>query len=175
MRGNVGLGGILLRRFSLRGRSLLVACVFFVSIFVIVLKLMNPTEVHIFLEGEETVISQVMRNYTLFDVGLLIGSALFAGICGTFLLFYDRTDVPTGELAFENKRVMWEKVMPILKDDEQKVFRAVLDSDGIIAQSELSELTGVSKSNVSRALDLLESRGYVERRRRGMGNIIVLK
>ncbi len=151
------------------------ACVFFVSIFVIVLKLMNPTEVHIFLEGEEMVISQVMRNYTLFDVGLLIGSALFAGISGTYLLFYDRSDDPAGELAFENKRAMWEKVMPILKDDEQKVFRAVLDSDGIIAQSELSELTGVSKSNVSRALDLLESRGYVERRRRGMGNVIVLK
>ena len=164
-----------MRRFSLRGKALLVACVFFVSIFVVVLKLMNPTEVHIFLEGEETVISQVMRNYTLFDVGLLIGSALFAGISGTYLLFYDRTDTPAGELAFENKRAMWEKVMPILKDDEQKVFKAVLDSDGIIAQSELSDLTGVSKSNVSRALDLLESRGYVERRRRGMGNVIVLK
>ncbi|MCD6411533.1 MAG: MarR family transcriptional regulator [Thermoplasmata archaeon] len=35
--------------------------------------------------------------------------------------------------------------------------------------------TGISKASVSRALDLLESKGLVERRRRGMGNIVLLK
>ena len=161
-------------RRSLQGRSLLVACLFMVSIFIVVLKIMNPTEVHIFLEGEETVLSQVMRNFTLYDVVMLITAAFSAGISATYLLFYDK-GLATGDITFNGKRSGYEKVLPTLKDDEQKVFQAVLDSDGIIAQSELSDLTGVSKSNVSRALDLLESRGYVERRRRGMGNIIVLK
>ncbi|RLI76793.1 transcriptional regulator, partial [Archaeoglobales archaeon] len=32
-----------------------------------------------------------------------------------------------------------------------------------------------SKASVSRTLDLLESKGLVERRRRGMGNIVLLK
>ena len=163
-----------MRRMNLQGRSLLVACLFMVSIFVIVLKILNPTEVHIFLEGEETVLSQVMRNFTLYDVGMLITAAFSAGIAGTYLLFYDRV-MTAGDLAFNGKRSSYEKLLPTLKEDEAKVFQVVLDSEGIIAQSELSELTGVSKSNVSRALDLLESRGYVERRRRGMGNIIVLK
>ncbi len=163
-----------MRKMNLQGRSLLVACLFMVSIFIVVLKIMNPTEVHIFLEGEETVLSQVMRNFTLYDVTMLITAAFSAGISATYLLFYDR-GLATGDVAFNGKRSSYEKVLPTLKYDEQKVFQAVLDSDGIIAQSDLSDLTGVSKSNVSRALDLLESRGYVERRRRGMGNIIVLK
>ncbi len=63
----------------------------------------------------------------------------------------------------------------MLKDDERKIYKVILDSDGIINQSELAEKTGISKSNVSRVLDLLESKGLVERRRRGMGNIILLK
>lgn len=163
-----------MRKMNLQGRSLLVACLFMVSIFIVVLKIMNPTEVHIFLEGEETVLSQVMRNFTLYDVAMLITAAFSAGISATYLLFYDK-GLTTGDIAFNGKRSGYKKVLPTLKDDEQKVFQAVLDSEGIIAQSELSDLTGVSKSNVSRALDLLESRGYVERRRRGMGNIIVLK
>jgi DNA-binding transcriptional ArsR family regulator len=172
--GENNVGGTLVSKINLEGRSLLVACLFMVSIFVVVLKIMNPTEVHIFLEGEETVLSQVMRNFTLYDVIMLITAAFSAGITATYLLFFDQK-LAAGDVVFNGKRSSYEKVLPTLKDDEQKVFQAVLDSDGIIAQSDLSDLTGVSKSNVSRALDLLESRGYVERRRRGMGNIIVLK
>ena len=165
---------MMLRKVSARGRALLVACLFTASVFIIALKLMNPTEIHIFLEGEETVLSHVMRSYSLYDVAILIASTFLAGISGTYILLHD-AGMAAGDLNLNSKRAVYEKIMPTLKDDEQKVFQAVLDSEGIIAQSELDDLTGVSKSNVSRALDLLESRGYVERRRRGMGNIIVLK
>lgn len=165
---------MMLRSVSARGRVMLVACLFTASVFIIALKLMNPTEIHIFLEGEETVLSHVMRTYSLYDVAVLIASTFLAGISGTYLLLHD-AGMAVGDLNLNSKKAMYEKILPTLKDDEQKVFRAVLDSEGIIAQSELDDLTGVSKSNVSRALDLLESRGYVERRRRGMGNIIVLK
>jgi uncharacterized membrane protein len=53
-------------------------------------------------------------------------------------------------------------------------YKALID-DGIINQSELADRTGLSKSNVSRALYGLESRGLVERRRQGMGNVVLLK
>jgi DNA-binding transcriptional ArsR family regulator len=165
---------MMLRRVGVMGRVLLIACIFTASVFVVALKLMNPTEIHIFLEGEETVLSHVMRSYSIYDVAVLIASTFLAGISVTYLLLHD-AGMAVGDLNLNNKRAMYEKILPTLKDDEQKVFKAVLDSEGIIAQSELDDLTGVSKSNVSRALDLLESRGYVERRRRGMGNIIVLK
>jgi len=165
---------MLVRRTALNGWALLIASVFMVSVFVVVLKIMNPTEVHIFLEGKETVLSQVLRSYTIYDVVVLIAAAVSAGLTSMYLLTFDR-GLRSMELPYERKLASYERILPTLKDDEQKVFKAVLDSDGIIAQSELSEITGVSKSNVSRALDLLESRGYVERRRRGMGNVIVLQ
>ena len=61
-----------------------------------------------------------------------------------------------------------------IKNDEQKIYKAIIESDGIINQSELVEKTEISKSSISRILDLLESKGLVEKRRRGMGNIILL-
>ena len=160
---------------NLRGRSLLVACVFIVSVFLVMLKLMNPTEIHIFLEGEETVLSQILKNYTFFDVVLLVASSLVAGMSVVYLMLFDDQQRPTGEMLLESRLSKYEGLIPTLKDDEQKIFRAIIDAQGIIAQSELTEVTGVSKSNVSRALDLLESRGLVERRRRGMSNTILLK
>jgi uncharacterized membrane protein len=105
---------------------------------------------------------------------VVIVAAFLSGLSAMYLLLHDRQPLSV-ELPYEQKIARYEEIIPTLKVDEQKVFKAVLESDGIIPQSELSEITGVSKSNVSRALDLLESRGYVERRRRGMGNIIFLK
>lgn len=163
-----------MKKIALSGWTLLVAGIFLASVFIVALKLMNPTEVHIYLEGQETVLSHVLRDYTIFDVALVVTAAFLAGLSAMCLMLQDGGR-PTAESFFNQRRLNYEKILPTLKEDEQKVFRAVLDSDGIIAQSELSEMTGVSKSNVSRALDLLESRGYVERRRRGMGNIIFLK
>lgn len=164
-----------MRRLNLRGRSILVACVFIVSVFLVMLKLMNPTEIHIYLEGEETVLSQIMKNYTFFDVVLLVVSSIVAGMSVVYLMLFDDVQRPTAEMLLESRLSRYERLIPTLKDDEQKIFHAIIDSQGIIAQSELSEMTGVSKSNVSRALDLLESRGLVERKRRGMGNTILLK
>lgn len=166
---------MMMRRLNLRGRSILVACVFIVSVFLVMLKLMNPTEIHIYLEGEETVLSQIMKNYTFFDVVLLVASSIVAGMSVVYLMLFDDVQRPTAEMLLESRLSRYERLIPTLKDDEQKIFHAIIDSQGIIAQSELSEMTGVSKSNVSRALDLLESRGLVERKRRGMGNTILLK
>jgi uncharacterized membrane protein len=161
------------RRVAKKGWTLIAAGIFMASIFVVALKLMNPTEIHIYLEGQETVLSQVLRDYTVYDVAMVIVAAFLSGLSAMYLLLHDGTR--SVEPPYKQKLARYEGVIPTLKEDEQKVFRAVLESDGIVPQSELSEMTGVSKSNVSRALDLLESRGYVERRRRGMGNIIFLK
>ena len=162
-----------MRRVAKRGWTLIAAGVFMASIFVVALKLMNPTEIHVYLEGQETVLSQVLRDYTVYDLAMVIVAAFLSGLSAMYLLLHDGTG--SVEPPYKQKIARYEAILPTLKEDEQKVFRAVLESDGMVPQSELSEMTGVSKSNVSRALDLLESRGYVERRRRGMGNIIFLK
>ncbi len=163
-----------MRRLDLDGRTLLVAAIFIASIFILALKLISPTELHIYLEGEETVLSQILRNYTINDVALVVVSAFTAGLSTMYLVLHDRVK-PAGDVFFKQKRGNYERVMQTLKEDEQKILQAVLDADGLIPQSDLVGLTGVSRSGVTRALDILESRGFIERRRRGMSNIIVLK
>ena len=55
------------------------------------------------------------------------------------------------------------------------IYETILESDGIIEQSEIVEKTWLPKANVSRSRDLLESKGLAERRRRETGNVVLLK
>ena len=86
-----------------------------------------------------------------------------------------RTKISVGESVLEERKKKWEEIAKTLKEDEAKIYKAIIESDGIITQSELVEKTGLSKASVSRTLDLLESKGLVERRRSGMGNVVLLK
>ncbi len=74
---------------------------------------------------------------------------------------------PLWKQTLEERRRKWEEISRSLKDDGRKVYEAILEAGGVINQSELPGKTGLSKTSVSRALDLLEGRGLVERRRRG--------
>jgi len=62
-----------------------------------------------------------------------------------------------------------------LGGEEAKAFDAITQSNGMIFQNELVEKLALSKVKVTRILDKLEGKGLVERRRRGMTNIIILK
>ena len=62
-----------------------------------------------------------------------------------------------------------------LSGSEKKVYDLLALHEGTLFQSELVRETGLSKVKTSRVLDKMEAKGLVERRRRGMSNIIVLK
>ncbi|MCD6511314.1 MAG: MarR family transcriptional regulator [Thaumarchaeota archaeon] len=155
------------------------AALFLASVFVLGIKLLNPTPIQIIIKGQSTEITQIPGFFTFTDVIILIVASITLGISGEYLLLFDSVrgpaEKPVGELILEERKRRWESIAKTLKDDERKVYRAIIESDGIVEQSKLPEITGISKSNVSRALDLLESKGLVERRRRGMGNIVLLK
>ncbi|WP_128476622.1 helix-turn-helix transcriptional regulator [Halorussus pelagicus] len=68
----------------------------------------------------------------------------------------------------------WEATAERLANNEREVYEAVLEAEGVRPQSEIVEQTEFSKATVSRTLDNLESKNLVERKRRGMGNVIVL-
>jgi len=68
-----------------------------------------------------------------------------------------------------------KKLVKTLKKDEKRVFELISESDGVIFQSELVEKTGFPKVKVTRILDRLEGKNLLERRRRGMSNVVVLK
>ena len=62
-----------------------------------------------------------------------------------------------------------------LDEEEQKIFDLIKDSEGAIYQSDIVSKTEWSKVKVTRILDKLEHKNIIERRRRGMTNIIMLK
>lgn len=61
-----------------------------------------------------------------------------------------------------------------LNSEEKKVYDCLKSNNGIY-QSDLIKETGLSKVKITRVLDKLETKGIIERRRRGMTNAIFLK
>ena len=68
-----------------------------------------------------------------------------------------------------------EHILDTLEGEEREVYRLVTEADGSIMQSDIVNNTSLTKVKVTRLLDKLEGKGLVERRRRGMGNLVVLK
>jgi|SRR3989338_3095827 len=62
-----------------------------------------------------------------------------------------------------------------LQDDEKKAYEIVAASEGVIFQGELVEKMGYTKVKASRILDKLEGKGLIERRRRGLTNIVLIR
>lgn len=62
-----------------------------------------------------------------------------------------------------------------LGDDEKQVYNKLKDNKGSMFQSQLVSDTGLGKVTMTRILDSLEQKGILERKRRGMTNIVVLK
>ncbi|MDE1824627.1 MAG: MarR family transcriptional regulator [Candidatus Micrarchaeota archaeon] len=67
------------------------------------------------------------------------------------------------------------KALRLMRPEERKLYELIEQADGAIFQSELVERSKLTKVKVTRILDRLEGRGLVERRRRGMTNMVLLK
>jgi len=61
-----------------------------------------------------------------------------------------------------------------LRPEDKKVFKIIQESKTIF-QADIIEKTEFGKAKVTRIIDRLEGRGLVERKRRGMTNVVVLK
>ena len=94
-------------------------------------------------------------------IGYVIDVAL--GIFGLYMFF-------TGPRAESVKQVSTKGLEP----DDKKLLDLV-SAQGAIFQSELVEKSGLNKVKVTRILDKLEARGLVERKRRGMTNVVILQ
>jgi uncharacterized membrane protein len=68
-----------------------------------------------------------------------------------------------------------KKAMSTLTKEEKAVVESVMEKQGAIFQSEIAEKTGYTKVKVTRILDRLEGQGIIERRRRGMTNMVIFK
>ncbi len=102
----------------------------------------------------------------MFYVGL--GGAGFILLTGVYLAF---KPVPFRAESSEQ----WSEKLAALDGDEETVYKLITDAGGALFQSEIGEKTGLSKVKVTRTLDKLESMRFLERRRRGLTNMVVLK
>ncbi|ODS39505.1 MAG: hypothetical protein A7315_10970 [Candidatus Altiarchaeales archaeon WOR_SM1_79] len=165
-----------------KGKIAFAMVLFVVAAFILTLKILTPSPVNIYIQGSETEkIDTGLDSFSLADVVVMLTAMAVICISAMYLLFFDSVDANTlrgenaGDAILNDRRKRWQEISKTLKNDEQMIYEMVINSDGIIEQSEIVEMTGFSKSNVSRILDLLESRGLVERKRRGMGNIVLLR
>ncbi len=161
----------------MKGKSvgLLIICIALLIGFIVIMfnqalsDIVNTTCTH----GETCPMWGTIRFQTSIGIGIMAAIILV----GLYFLFFVKEDEKK-ENNIEIKgfnREDYVKVLDGLAGDEKKIFEAVLDSQGMIYQSSLVEKTGFSKVKVTRELDALESKGIIERKRRGMTNIIVLK
>lgn len=79
--------------------------------------------------------------------------------------------------SYLEKQVKKELLREIqtLQEDERLIYNAIKEADGAMLQSEIVDNLKLSKVKVTRILDKLEGKKLIERRRRGMTNIIILK
>lgn len=118
-----------------------------------------------------------------FQTNLSIGIMVLVVIIGLYLIFFGKeekiiTKVKTIKQQIEPKRITkenYQKIMSDLSDDEKLVFEKIMEAEGTIFQSDLVEQSKLAKVKVTRLLDKLEGKNLIERKRRGMTNIVILK
>ena len=108
-----------------------------------------------------------------FQTNVSIGIMVFVALVGVYLIFSEKIHKTTKKEVKSKKD--YSEVLKDLTEEEKQVFQKILDEDGSVFQSNIVEETGLAKVKVTRILDRLEGQGLIERKRRGMTNIVVLK
>jgi uncharacterized membrane protein len=93
-------------------------------------------------------------------------------------------------LTKENEKIVIKQIKPLktlepkkfdkdslknLNEEETKIMNLLLENKGNLFQSDIIEKTNINKVKMTRLLDNLESQNLIERKRRGMTNIVILK
>ncbi|MEM2138957.1 MAG: MarR family transcriptional regulator [Candidatus Woesearchaeota archaeon] len=117
------------------------------------------------------------RNFLVYIFGSILSVSL---VClGIYFLVeskFKKNLVVEKKEDFEKteKEIVKKRVLDLLPD-EKLVYDKIVDAQGTIFQSELVEKTTYSKVKITRILDKLEGKGLIERKRRGMTNVVILK
>jgi DNA-binding MarR family transcriptional regulator len=119
-----------------------------------------------------------------FQTNVSIGVMVFVILVGLYLIFFAKEEkitetkivkvkeqIKPKEITKEN----YQKVMSELADDEKLVLEKIIEAEGTIFQSDLVDKSGFTKVKVTRILDKLEGKAIIERKRRGMTNVVILK
>ena len=117
----------------------------------------------------DTIAAQTWLSLAIAGIVLVIGLFLIFSKEETKII----TKIKKQKIEVERKRKPIDYTK--LDKDEKIIVKNIEQADGTIFQSDLVEKSGFSKVKVSRILDRLEGRQLIERKRRGMTNVVVLK
>lgn len=117
-------------------------------------------------------------NCTMYDTinqqtYLSIGIIAVIIIIGLILIFSKPKEKIIVRKIKEKQEVKDYDLSDLRKEDKD-VFK-IIKENGTIFQADIIEKTGYGKAKISRILDRLENRDLIERKRRGMTNVVVLK
>lgn len=117
-----------------------------------------------------------------FQTNASLAIIAFIVLIGIYLIFFSKEE----KIVMKIKRISEQKKPKITKDayrkilgglnnEEKTVLEKIIESNGYLPQRDLMDATNLNKVKITRILDRLEGRGIIERKRRGMSNIILLK
>lgn len=106
--------------------------------------------------------------HTNITVALMI---IVLGIGLYFIFFGDRIEKSKSKRELENNKLALNDLNP----DEKLIIDLINAEQGTIFQSQLVEKSDFNKVKITRILDKLEGKALIERKRRGMTNVIILK
>ncbi|GIU69425.1 MAG: hypothetical protein KatS3mg002_0661 [Candidatus Woesearchaeota archaeon] len=94
-------------------------------------------------------------------------------IVGLYFIFFAK-DEDNGHIIKKIDKKVYSRILKELNDGEKYVMNKLIDSQGSLFQSDLINDV-YTKVKITRILDRLEGKGLIERRRRGMTNVVLLK
>ncbi len=103
----------------------------------------------------------------------VIGAVVLVGL---YFIFFakDESEVRKEIKPKKIDKRIYSKILADLSNEERHVMNRLIDSQGSLFQSDLVD-EAHTKVKVTRILDRLEGKGLIERKRRGMTNIVLLK
>ena len=101
-------------------------------------------------------------------VYLAVTGVLALLVMGVYLVFSTPNTKP-------QTNIFWKNKANNLEADDKTIYELILKEGGTTFQADLVKKLDWSKAKVTRTLDRLESRQLLERKRRGLTNIVVLK
>ncbi len=111
-----------------------------------------------------------------FQTDISLGIMVTLIFTGTYLIFSE--NIKDYILKKTKLKTRINKIALLQKaqnPEEKLILECILEKGTSIFQSDLVEKTKLSKVKITRILDRLETRNIIERKRRGMTNIVILK
>ena len=123
------------------------------------------------LEGHDSCpMYQTISKQTSLSLGI-VGLLIFIAIILIFSKPEEKIIIKTKKVTEKKKKIDKSD----LDKDEKKVLELLEKESGGMFQADLKEKLEIGKVKLTRLLDKLEAKQIIERKRRGMNNIVILK